>query len=48
MGDVTEPDMAEAFEAIAETIQEMGVTGFGQTELPPQTEPGNNGDASAG
>ncbi len=33
MGDVTEQDMAAALEAIAETIQEMGVTGFGQTEL---------------
>jgi 2-aminoethylphosphonate-pyruvate transaminase len=33
MGDVTEQDMAEAVEALADTMREMGVTGFGHTDL---------------
>jgi hypothetical protein len=32
MGDVTEQDMAEAMTAVAETMQEMGVTGLGRSE----------------
>jgi 2-aminoethylphosphonate-pyruvate transaminase len=33
MGDVTEQDMAEAVTALADTMREMGVTGFGHTDL---------------
>ena len=33
MGDVTEADMAEAVQAVAETMREMGVAGLGHTEL---------------
>jgi 2-aminoethylphosphonate-pyruvate transaminase len=33
MGVVTEADIAEAMTAVAETMQEMGVTGFGHTDL---------------
>ena len=32
MGDVTEQDMAEAMNAVAETIQEMGITGLGRAQ----------------
>ena len=32
MGDVTEQDMAEAMNAVAETIQEMGITGLGRAK----------------
>ena len=32
MGDVTEQDIAEAMEAVAATMAEMGVSGFGRTE----------------
>ena len=33
MGAVTEADMAEAIEAVAETMQEMGIRSIGRTEL---------------
>jgi 2-aminoethylphosphonate-pyruvate transaminase len=32
MGDVTEVDMADAMQAVADTMAEMGVAGFGQVE----------------
>jgi 2-aminoethylphosphonate-pyruvate transaminase len=33
MGDVTEQDMAEAVTALADTMHDMGVSGFGHTDL---------------
>jgi len=33
MGDVTEQDMAEAVAALADCMGEMGVAGFGHTDL---------------
>jgi 2-aminoethylphosphonate-pyruvate transaminase len=33
MGDVTETDMAEAMDAVAATMREMGISGLGHTEL---------------
>ena len=35
MGDVTEQDMAEAMNAVAEFMQEMGVTGLGRVDRVP-------------
>ena len=35
MGDVTEQDMAEAMNAVAESMQEMGVTGLGRVDRVP-------------
>jgi hypothetical protein len=32
MGDVSEQDMAEATQAIADTMKDMGVTGLGQMD----------------
>ncbi len=32
MGDVHEQDLAEAVQAVAEIIKEMGLTGLGQVE----------------
>jgi hypothetical protein len=32
MGDVTEADMSEAMQAIADTLEEMGVTHLGRIE----------------
>lgn len=43
MGDVTEDDIGAAMAALAETLVEMGMTGFGRPELLPTGQEGRTG-----